>query len=271
MKIWAGLVFAALTFAASAVAAEDQTIKVMVLGTYHMANPGNDIHNANVDDVTTPEKQKQLEDVARRLAKFKPTKIALEGDATTDDFTSAKYHSFTPEDLKTNRDERIQVGYRLAYKLAHKDVYLIDESSDLIDYFPYGKVLEYVEEKGETPALEALNAKIAAKVKAFNDAQSKKTVAQLLAQMNDPEAVRSEHNGFHYGLLNFADLKSQPGAELNAYWYMRNAKIFSKLIQVAEPGDRIIVVFGAGHAFWLRHFAENTPGFELVEPNDYLR
>ena len=35
-------------------------------------------------------------------------------------------------------------------------------------------------------------------------------------------------------------------------------------------GDRVIIVFGAGHAYWLRHFVETTPGFELVEPNRYL-
>jgi len=36
------------------------------------------------------------------------------------------------------------------------------------------------------------------------------------------------------------------GAELNAYWYMRNAKIFSKLMTASRPGDRIVVVLVAG-------------------------
>lgn len=31
-----------------------------------------------------------------------------------------------------------------------------------------------------------------------------------------------------------------------------------------------VVVFGAGHAYWLRHFVEQTPGYRLVEPNLYL-
>ncbi len=73
------------------------------------------------------------------------------------------------------------------------------------------------------------------------------------------------------GLLAFGDEKEQPGADLNAAWYLRNAKIFAKLTQIAQPGDRVLVVFGAGHAFWLRHFAEHTPGFSLAEPNDFLR
>ena len=58
---------------------------------------------------------------------------------------------------------------------------------------------------------------------------------------------------------------------MNAAWYLRNAKIFAKLTQIAQPGDRVLVVFGAGHAFWLRHFAEQTPGFSLAEPKEFLR
>ena len=37
-----------------------------------------------------------------------------------------------------------------------------------------------------------------------------------------------------------------------------------------QPGDRVLVVFGSGHAFWLRHFVQNTTGFQLIEPRDYL-
>lgn len=71
------------------------------------------------------------------------------------------------------------------------------------------------------------------------------------------------------GSFRFGDQEEQPGADLNAAWYRRNLKIFAKLTQIAKPGDRMLVVFGAGHSFWLRHFVQNTPGFELVEPNHY--
>lgn len=30
------------------------------------------------------------------------------------------------------------------------------------------------------------------------------------------------------------------------------------------------MLFGAGHSYWLRHFVASTPGYQLVEPNDYL-
>lgn len=259
--------------AATAVSAKDQgkevTVKVMILGTYHMGNPGLDLHNAKADDVTSKKRQKELEDVAKRLAKFKPTKIALEGVPTRSDYISEKYLTFTPEDLKTKPDERIQIGYRLAHNLGHKNVYLIDED-DTIDYFPYGPLAAYVEEHGRTAELEAMHTGIAAMVKAFEEAQATHTVAELLADRNTQESSDSGHYDFHYGLLKFDGYDKQPGSELNAYWYMRNAKIFSRIVQLAEPGDRVVVLYGFGHNYWLRHFAEHAPGFELVEPNDYL-
>jgi hypothetical protein len=108
-------------------------------------------------------------------------------------------------------------------------------------------------------------------MKEMEAAQKTTPIRLMLANENEPARILADHENFYYGLLAFGDEKEQPGAELNAAWYRRNAKIFAKLIQIARPGDRVLVTFGAGHAFWLRHFVQNTPGFELVEPNRYLR
>ena len=55
------------------------------------------------------------------------------------------------------------------------------------------------------------------------------------------------------GLL--ADAEAQPGAALNYGWYARNTLTFSKLAAVTEPGVRVIVLYGSGHAY---------PGFSGV-------
>ena len=50
----------------------------MVLDTYHFGNPSQDLHNMKADNVLTPKKQAEPADAAARLARFKPTKIAVE-------------------------------------------------------------------------------------------------------------------------------------------------------------------------------------------------
>jgi hypothetical protein len=94
-------------------------------------------------------------------------------------------------------------------------------------------------------------------------------VADVLAWMNDPAAI-ARNNSFYGSVMGFGAGEDQPGAVLNGRWYTRNAIIFAHIMQVARPGDRIIVIYGAGHAFWLRQMVSTTPGYRLVEPNDYL-
>jgi glutathione S-transferase len=242
-------------------------IQVMILGAYHFGNPGRDLHNVKAEDVTTPRRQAELADVARRLEQFHPTRVAVEADSSADDLVYPAYRAFKPADLLKVRNETIQLGFRIAHDVGLADVHGIDADGD----FPYDKVKAYAERVGGARAarLADANQRIEAMVKEFSAAQHTETIRTLLARYNDPALIRASQD-FYYGVLALGDAKTQPGAELNAAWYLRNARIFTKLIQVAKPGDHVIVVFGAGHAYWLRHFVQTTPGFELVEPTTYL-
>jgi len=246
-------------------------IQVMILGVYHLANPGHDIHNIKVDDVTTPRRQAELAELAARLEQFKPTRVAVEAMVKTPELTYTPYHDYKPSDLANKRNEITQIGFRIAHDVGLAEVHGIDEDSDTIDYFPYGKLQAYIEHAGGATKAQfaALNQQMETQVAAFAALQRKQSIAALLAGMNEPARIRAD-NAFYFEILKLGDATVQAGAELNGGWYLRNAKIFAKLTQIARPGDRVIVVFGAGHAFWLRHFVENTPGYQLVEPNRYL-
>lgn len=260
--------FAALATPALASPPADAPIQVMVLGVFHFDNPGRDLHNAKVDDVTTPQRQAELAQVATRLARFQPTRIALEGDSDAPDLTYAKYRAYTPADLTKNRNERVQIGFRIAHDAGLAEVYGIDADGD----FPYDKLKAFADRTAQgTQRLAAIDRQVADEVHKFDVAQNQQPVAALLAHHNEPAQIRRMHAMFYSAALGFGDSTTQPGADLDAAWFQRNARIFAKLIQIARPGDRVLVVFGAGHAYWLRHFVETTPGFQLVEPNPYLQ
>jgi hypothetical protein len=271
MKIFNTYIF---LLAATTVFAQRPTtaaVQVMILGTYHFGNPGLDLHNMKSENVLTPGRQKELDDIATRLAKFNPTKIAVEARSDRPDFSMQKFADFTPQKLTTDPDEHTQIAFRLARRLGHKNVYGIDERSDTIDYFPFDKVEAYAKAHNQAGTLARMHEDVEKTIKAMEAAQKTTPIRLLLADINEPARVQSDHDQFYYGLLGLGDQKEQPGADLNAAWYHRNAKIFAKLTQIVRPGDRVLVVFGSGHAFWLRHLAQNTPGFTLVEPNNYLR
>lgn len=245
-------------------------VQVMILGVYHFGNPGRDLADPVADDVTAPRRQQELEAMARALLRFRPTRIAVEADGAAPDLSVARYTSFTPDDLHTQRNETVQIGFRLAHDAGLSTVSGIDEDSDTVDYFPFGAVQTYAAQHNMQRELDAWSALLRERVHAFQATLAHRSISQALREMNDPRAVARDHIDFNYGLFAFGDTHDTPGADLNAAWYLRNARIFAHLRAVARPGDRVIVVFGAGHAYWLRHFVETAPGFALVEPNAYL-
>lgn len=251
-------------------------VEVMVLGTYHFANPGQDKVNAQIDPVTTPAKQAQLEQVAERLARFKPTIIAVERVAKDQaTLLDHRYPEFTKADLLKNPDERVQIAYRLASNLGLKQVYAVDEVAEdgEPDYFPFDPVQKWAAANGRTGTIDAMFAPIQAWVAQLEQDQKTRPVADILADLNAPDhpiAIKSMGEG-QYRLLALGKGRDLPGADLNARWYARNARIFAKLTQVVKPGDRVLLVYGSGHNYWLRHFASETGGFKLVEAGPYLR
>lgn len=253
--------------------ATPEPVQVMIVGTFHFDNPGQDLNNASIDPVTTPAKQGELAAIAEGLRRFRPTAVAVERDARdTATLLDHRYPEFTPEMLLTNADERVQIGYRLAALEGLERVYAIDETGGEgeRDYFPFGMVAAWIEAHGRQAEWQAMNAQVAAFTEDLTRRQRTETLGTLLADVNRHDHPFNGNIGFYYGLLRFGDAVDQPGAELNAAWYERNAKIFAKLMLVAHPGDRIVVVYGAGHAYWLRHLVGGMPGFVLVDPVPYL-
>lgn len=63
-----------------------------------------------------------------------------------------------------------------------------------------------------------------------------------------------------------------PGADgLSGWWYNRNLRIFANIRRLIEPGDRVLVLIGAGHVPILRHAVQASPELKLVEVAAVLR
>ena len=266
------LAAAAWALAALPACAAPTVTQIMVFGTDHFANQNLDLHNVKVVDVLTPARQAEVAALAAALARFQPTKIAVEYESAAPDLSLDLYRQFTPAVLASNRREQVQLGFRIAAQLHLPAVYGVDEKSHDggYDYFPFGDVKDWADKNGHAAELDALGGRAAAMVQRWTDMQAGHSFMEVAAVINDPAAIDRDFRDGYYGTLPFGDAKTQPGAVLNGMWYLRNARIFAKIEQISQPGDRVLVIFGAGHAYWLRHFAANAPGFALVEPLGYL-
>lgn len=150
----------ALALAAAAPPPEAKPIEVMVLGTYHFGNPGRDLHNVKAVDVTTPQRQAELQALADAVAEFRPTKVMVEVLPKSPDLIDTRFAGYTPEMLRRNPNETVQIGYRIAHQLKLGKVYAIDEQSGPgePDYFPFEKVAGFAKANGNAAALDEINA-----------------------------------------------------------------------------------------------------------------
>lgn len=254
----------ALAWATGARAAEP--VQVMVLGTYHFGNPGLDLQNLRADDVLQPRRQAEVAAAVDGLARFRPTRVAVEVVADSQPAAALpKYRRYRAGEGRDDRNEITQIGYRLADRAGLADVQGIDVDGD----FPFEALQAWAESHGQAAALKQDFDDIGVKLKAFEASQATSTIGQLLRVMNEPAAIADDH-GWYTRALRFGQGAEQPGAALLAAWTARNLGICARLVQLARPGDRVVVVYGAGHSHLLRDCVKTQPGWQLVEPNDYL-
>nr|WP_315490218.1 DUF5694 domain-containing protein [uncultured Rhodoferax sp.] len=249
-----------------AVKVSAETVDVMVLGTYHFANPGLDLHNAHMDDVLSTHRQREVAAVVNGLAVFRPTVVAVEsvGDGSSDR-AHPKYADYLAGMEFHNRNEIYQIGFRLARQLQLDKVIGIDAPGT----FPFEQLLQFAVENGTLTELQRSIDEVGSWTKKLESQAKVSTVGALLRQLNDPERIRAEHAWYMQKLVYGAGAR-QPGANLVGQWTVRNLSICARLVQSVKPGDRVVVVFGSGHSYLLRQCVLEMPGWRLVEPGEFL-
>ncbi|MGH9880507.1 MAG: DUF5694 domain-containing protein [Pyrinomonadaceae bacterium] len=240
--------------------------RVLVLGVFHMANPGRDMFNLQVDDVLAPKRQRELSELAEILKKFQPTKIALEAPAGSEKVRK-QYEDYLAGNYLLTRNETDQIGFRLAKDLEHKQVYGIDIDGD----FPFEAIMQFAKKNGKEETLNRLISQVPKEIEAMSGVLSKGTISDLLRYINADEHVKRDHQ-FYMSLAQFAGKGEYPGPDLLAAWYQRNIRIYSNLRGIIDsPDDRVLVIYGSGHLFWLQRDVFDSPDLELVRLSDYAK
>ena len=239
-------------------------IEVMILGTTHFGNPGQDVINTEFPDVLKPKYQAQIDEVIQSLSRFQPTKIALEARPDYKPKVDSMYHAYLAGTHSLSRNERQQLGIRLAGECNHKQVYSIDHEGN----FPFQAVIDFAKEH-QPEFIEQFQV-----LRDYVDKRNQKlvdtnTIPEILRKKNSREYLALQRH-FYAWIASVGNESQFAGADLVSEWHKRNIKIFSSLSRIAEPGDRIIVIFGSGHAPLLRYFVESDLQMTLVDPLDYL-
>lgn len=259
-------------------AAQNQTIKpasdffpaakaqVLVVGTFHFDYPNLDAHKTSDDkkiDVLAEPKKSEVTELVNYIKKFKPTKIAIE--AMPEWKAGEKLARYKKGEFRDKRDERYQIGMRIASEMNLDTIYSLDANPfDMeltqLDTVYFNKFFTDFDFKTDDPY-----GKMFTQWYGYEESLPQKTnLLSYFKRINSQQAHRLAYGAYLVGDFKLDDVR---GADiLSIWWYNRNLRIFRKLQQMTQnPQDRILMIFGNGHAAVLRQLLECSPEFQFVE------
>lgn len=151
-----------------------------------------------------------------------------------------------------------------------KTVYTVDrdeltpiKDEDSIDYL---KAVERYHQQKQYEANLAIG-------KAWNDKSqqvlTQGTVLDMLKHLNSNAWLRENAMSYYrVGLLGTPD--DPVGARWVQYWFGRNLYIFNTIARKTERGDRVLVIYGAGHGNHLRQLAADSGIYRVHESMKWL-
>ena len=249
---------------------------VLTLGTFHFDFPNLDavrIDESDQIDVFDPKYQKEIELLTEKLLKFKPTIIVIEQQPSEQQRIDSLYNLYRSGQYKLGRSECEQIGFRLAGLSGLEKLWCVDEwggfNENVIRLLENEAGEEFVNfEKSFSEKIDSTK-----EFRLKNIFKSEGIIAEL-RQLNDEENIKRDLGNY---LINTFKYESTPydftGVDFETgRWFNRNLKIFRNIQRIkAEPSDRILVIFGAGHLNILNWLFECSPEFELVKTGNCLR
>ena len=257
---------------------------IMILGSPHLANWGADVYNTKMDDVLTPKRQAEIQQLVEQLARFKPTKIAIESDTRWDAEKQAEYNAYLKDNLQLERHEIHQIAFRLAKQIGHPKVHCVDyfwtersprlpESKidwDLMDRYKFAETHNQKHFLRPPP----IEGKITQDKDGTTWVEPEKyePIIEMYIRLNEPEGRLADHQAYlRSARIGLGD--QYPGANWVAHsWYARNLKICINLTRITESADdRILLIIGAGHVFLVQQFLEDSGDYIVESPLQYLK
>lgn len=264
VRLAAGVLMLCLT-AHGAAAEPVPPAQVMMLGTFHFANPGLDMVKSDVVDVTTSENQAYLEQLALRLAAFGPTHVLVECLPSRQGHYDSAYGAWRAGQAPLDVNETQQIGFRVAQAAGLQQVICFDEGEV---HWNSGPMFDYIGARApeRKRALDAIYADLSARE---NREHSALSLAELLQLTNDP--TRDRENRDLYLITNDIGAGSGfAGADASASWWHRNFRMYANVQRVATPGQRVLVLAGQGHTAILKELLATDRQRQALDVRPYL-
>ncbi len=246
---------------------KDSLPQVFLVGCFHFEYYNNDaykVEEGNQINILSEKKQQELKELLDYIAIFKPNKIMIE--ALPQWNAMKKYKQFQYGKMAFSKDERVQIGFKLAKRFNLDTLYSIDASSvadDLTSNKDSLTIRPYFMEMAKDYKFTAND-----NYNKYSDYSTKlSTQIPLLdyfKYLNSQKALQRDYGAY---LLGDFKLGTYRGADVLAVdWYDRNLRIFRNIQRATtSPKDRILVLFGSGHIAILDQLFKATPEYNYIK------
>lgn len=247
--------FAAIEFLTGrgGVSLKQEKSKVLVLGSFHMFEH---------EGLDSEKRQLEIEGLVAKLEKFKPTKIAVEMTPEDGADTNESYKKYKAGTGKLSMNEIDQVGFRLAAKIGHEQIYPTDWMGEA--EMSYGEVEQWA--KDNQPEL--LNEIFEGFE--FPELSENKNILDYYKELNDPNLINKLHK-LYVNIARIGESTSYIGMNWLSWWYKRNLIMFANLTRLMDSKEeRILFIVGGSHSSIVTKFLEESEVCEVVSPLSYL-
>lgn len=255
--------------------------EVMLLGTYHMANPGKDLINVDSDSPLDPERQDELEVVVDRLSRWQPDIVAVEYPHAAQSALDELFQSFADGDINFDsqgslpesfdpgfiENEVAQLGVRLALVRGHDGILAIDHEGNVPGWTTKEAMAEVI---NSMPAHTQVSYPMPDPTDIAKQQQARletSSIGEYLAWLNTPEQLRVNHQ-LMFGACIEHD-NQDPAVGVLTSWYERNIRMVHTLLSTTEA-RRILAIVGSGHVRVMEHLIEEAPQVRPVSASAYL-
>jgi hypothetical protein len=278
-----GLLAATRPAAAQAPAPLNTKIKVYLVGTFHFNASDGDVIKGTKVDMSTPDKQRELDELVSKLQKTQADKVFVEWMPDRQRFVDSTYALYRKGQREVgsqrqNNNEVVQVGYRLAKQLNRPKVYCADADG----VFDYGAAQASAKQHGQeailkggfqAPISDSVGLLIQARTKAISARQapapkySGENVLTHFKRMNTEAADRGNMDAYLLYLNRVGSGPDYAGADLGGEYYQRNVRIYTNLLRAVDvQRDKVIVlIIGQGHVSLLKSILRYNSLFEVAE------
>ena len=249
--------------------------QVVVLGVFHFQDAGLDSYKPHFRfDIRSQERQRELEDVVDRLARWRPTRIAVEHRPDRQARLDSLLRLYPGAGTDTLRNEIYQVGLRLAKRLGHSGVFAIDAPARRLDSAM--TEAEYNRQQAALrpgPLASDWDARFTALYRHDDSLKTSRSLRETLLYINSEERLALGHGHYLVGNLLNGEVGNYFGTDgFLSGWYNRNLRIYSNIVRlIRSPEERILVIIGAGHVPIIRHALQASPVVSLVNVETVLR